>query len=152
MHTNPPMPFMKAFVQAMVQVHNNWLTYANKLTEPFSLKMLVFEQNFLNSEVVVATGDQVNHNEPYFVPHEVNKPFPHERYQSDNNDTHNFKWTYCKHMGLLDESELNFLPAKTRRKLIESNRVTPTKLKISFETDQPVYDYYQEDCWVGERI
>lgn len=89
---NPPIWFRRLIVAAFIEIYDSWHKQIVCLNEPFYLKIWFYEPHFIQSQVVAATGAQIEYYENLFAPDTESKKFPFEKYAHGNYDLIAFDW------------------------------------------------------------
>ena len=92
---NPPVWFRRLIVAALIEIYDSWREHLVSLGEPFYLKIWFYKPNFIQSQIVAATGERIKYYEKLFVPDTVSRKFPFEKYAHDSYDLSAFDWQLC---------------------------------------------------------
>lgn len=144
---NPPNWYCRLILKSMIEIYMNWFKTLEELGEPFYLKIWLFDPNFINSQIVVAIGDELNFYDNVFERNISEKKFPYEKYD-------------MKDLGLKDFNLDLFIDENVLYEKLDdlSLREVNKLKKKAYEILNAEYDDIEDICyrvkigdiWVGE--
>ncbi|MBW4566260.1 MAG: hypothetical protein KME32_35390 [Mojavia pulchra JT2-VF2] len=140
---NPPIWYNRLILEALIEIYLNWHKTLQESGEPFYLKIWLFDHNFINSQVVAATGDWiVGYNNTFTKSNEA-RTFPFEKYKIHNFSLENFQWElyaqenyFYEKIDQLSEAEIHKIKQKAYRSGFLQNGDRYFAIKIG-------------DVWIG---
>lgn len=148
-HKNPPNWFNKLILEAMLEVYDSWDKKLRGLSEPYYLKLWLYEPNFINSQIVAAIGDYIDYYEGVFESDENKKAFPVNKFNMKNDGFRRFEWGQYKDHTIIygsdftdDLDSLNYWKNKSYK--IEK--------KIKDDEEEVKYYIVKGTIWVGKKL
>ncbi len=114
---NPPLWYFRLILDKLSTLYDLWNSEFSNGDYPYDLQLWLFENNYIESELVSVRVDYENEKRNnFFLPCESERSFPVDKFKSKNFDFSDFDWSlnyatrnYFEKSGNLSESDVNDL-------------------------------------------
>jgi len=139
----------------LLDIYTEWKKQLDESGVPYYLKIWLFEPRFSQSQVVCATGDNLQfYDNTFFKPAET-KELPAGNYHDLKSRLDNLNWDYCLDEDHFDNNEVGepeqyatLADFKATEKWYFAALKTPHRTTKSNETTE-VYSFKRGDVWTG---
>lgn len=142
---NPPMWYQRLIMKAMFEVYEAWERKLQTLNKEYYLKVWLFQPNFMNSQIVAATGEEIEYYENLFDKKDAKNSFESKEFPD-------FKWesAYDSIIYQQNEEELGFMTKEELEKIKNSAYKTAN---TPLENGELFECYFVEKgtIWIGNK-
>jgi len=100
---NPSYKLQKLILFQLIEIYLSWEKQLASTNEPYYLKLLIGDPEFIDSQLVAAVGSEIAHYTQLFAEHDTPKVFP---YSNIHPSFHLFTWERCVNGYYVWESDL----------------------------------------------
>jgi hypothetical protein len=142
---NPPFWYRRLFLDALVEIYENWDEQLKEISPKYYLKIWLFHPRFHQTQIVAAIGEKVTYYENLFLVNEKLKNKPPSEHDSNRFKADMFQWQTCFDTEIVCEKEdeldkRSIEYCKSRSVLIEQ------------KDGDTIYFVNKGNLWVGEKI
>ncbi len=145
---NLPIWYKRLIIQALIDVYNSWKQDLEKLNEPYYLKVWIFEEDILHSQVVASYKAMLNFYDTTFLEIEKVQALP-EKFTTKN--TNDLSWS--RGFDVLHWSEADLLEDITDgfSTVEEAQSIRDSAYSISKTSNDTYYIHKGDAVWLGGR-
>jgi hypothetical protein len=146
-------------LSALLDIYESWKAQLNNLSQPYYLKIWIFETHFSKSQVVCAVGGQIEYYENIFYTPDLQKKFNPDNYGKLNHRLQKLNWSFRSHENYYFNNEVGQPEQYATYKDYEETKhwfaALLKKPHRSGKLQEPTGDateYYafkQGDVWIG---
>ena len=144
---NPPGWFQKRVLESMLELYTLWHQELQKQEAPFYLKIWLYDQRFIQSQIVAAQNDAIEKYETLFHTPKQEEKFPLERFFMNRDLVDRFNWVCADdEEPVLEKTDADiFSPAEMDRIRQNAHRTEYAKF-----SDENIYYIKYGDIWIGQ--
>lgn len=143
---NPPQWFKKLILKELTTIYMSWKAALEKHGEPYYLKLWVGDPEFMDTQLVAATGEWIDYYETLLMKHPEPKPFPEEKFKVDHPHFKAFVWQRYRNGFEVYESEAD---SPKELENIQKKACLTQEYEIGGKLEKS-YFIPQGDLWVGD--
>ncbi len=142
-------------LKGLIDIYDSWKKQLDNISQPYYLKIWLFEPRFSTSQVVCAIGDRIGYYENLFFNPEKGKEFKSANYGSIKTKLDRLNWEYrCDedhiendHVGE-PEQYLTFDDFLETKKWFNKTMKKPHRTS-ELDNDMEYYSFKKGDLWLG---
>lgn len=157
-----PSDYRKQLFSKLLNIYDNWKSDLEAGFRDYYLAIWVYDNRFIDSQVVAAVGERVSYYENMWNEHETNVPFPNKLFNTEQDRIKLFNWISADDMDFVYEREYvdtgiedyyspkdYFADQRYYRKLIEAK--TPYRLIGDKGEREKVFTIKRGNVWIGKK-